>query len=160
MKHSIRPYHPDDIDSILKLFWETVHAINRKHYSPAQLNAWAPQALNREKWASGLEANFTFVCHQEGTITGFADIDNTGYFDHLFVHKDFQRQGIATMLANAIESDAVANSFSRVTVAAWLTAKPFFKKRGYIVLKEQQIERNGEVLTNFLMELAIQIPDS
>lgn len=160
MKHHIRPYHPNDIDTILKLFRETVHAVNLKDYSVAQLNAWAPAALNREKWASGLEANFTVVCHYNGIITGFADIDNKGYFDHLFVHKDFQGQGIATMLADTIEGHARDNRFSKIKVDASITAKPFFEKRGYTVLKEQQVERSGEILTNFLMELATQIPGS
>lgn len=160
MEHHIRPYHPDYIDTILKLFRETVHTINLKDYSPGQLNAWAPAVLNREKWASGLEANFTVVCHNGDMITGFADIDSTGYFDHLFVHKDFQRQGIATKLADAIESHAHEAGLTRISVAASITAKPFFEKRSYIVLKEQQVERRGEVLTNFLMELAIQTPGS
>ena len=35
---------------------------------------------------------------------------------------------------------------------ASITAKPFFEKRGYKVVKEQKIERQGIFLTNFLMK--------
>ena len=33
-----------------------------------------------------------------------------------------------------------------------ITARPFFEKRGYRVVKEQQVERRGIRLTNFVME--------
>ena len=31
-------------------------------------------------------------------------------------------------------------------------AKPFFEHRGYVAVKEQQVERRGVLLTNFVME--------
>lgn len=33
-----------------------------------------------------------------------------------------------------------------------ITAKPFFEKRGYIVIKEQTVERFGVELRNYVME--------
>ena len=39
-----------------------------------------------------------------------------------------------------------------VTTHASITARPFFEKRGYRVVKEQQVERHGVLLTNFVME--------
>ena len=40
----------------------------------------------------------------------------------------------------------------RVTVHASETARPFFERRGYRVLRPQQVERRGQVLTNYVME--------
>ena len=40
----------------------------------------------------------------------------------------------------------------RIQVHASLTARPFFEGRGYHVVREQQVERRGVLLTNFLME--------
>ena len=37
-------------------------------------------------------------------------------------------------------------------VAASITARPFFEKRGYRVIREQQVERKGILLTNYVME--------
>ena len=42
----------------------------------------------------------------------------------------------------------------RVYTHVSITARPFFEKRGYCVRKEQQVERCGELLTNFVMETA------
>ena len=38
-----------------------------------------------------------------------------------------------------------------VTTHASITARPFFEKRGYHVVKEQQVERRGVVLINYVM---------
>ena len=39
-----------------------------------------------------------------------------------------------------------------ISTHASITAKPFFEKRGYRVIREQQVERQGVALTNFVME--------
>ena len=39
----------------------------------------------------------------------------------------------------------------RVTTHASITARPFFEQRGYRVVKEQQVERRGQMLTNYVM---------
>ena len=38
------------------------------------------------------------------------------------------------------------------TTHASITARPFFEARGYRVVRPQQVERRGQVLTNFVME--------
>jgi len=40
----------------------------------------------------------------------------------------------------------------KITAHASITAKPFFEKRGYKVVKKQEAERNGILLTNYVME--------
>ena len=76
-------------------------------------------------------------------------MDESGYLDRLYVHKDQQRQGIATAICDALESVSVVNIF---TTHASITARPFFEKRGYAVIKEQQVERRGVKLTNYIMK--------
>lgn len=81
-------------------------------------------------------------------IVGFGDIDKTGYLDRLYVHKDYQRKKIATYLCNQLEGYAQ----NRITVQASITAKPFFEKRGYQVIKKQEVYRDGVALINYVME--------
>lgn len=40
---TLREYLPEDIEQILKLFYNTVHMVNAADYSPAQLDAWRPK---------------------------------------------------------------------------------------------------------------------
>ena len=65
----------------------------------------------------------------------------------LYVHSDYQGKGIATAICNQLESAVQENIVTHASV----TARPFFEKRGYKVIKEQQVERQKIFLTNFVM---------
>ena len=95
-----------------------------------------------------MTAHFTLVAEENGVITGFGDMDSSGYLDRLYVHRDFQGKGIASVLCDRLE----ASVSCLITTHASITARPFFEKRGYRLIKEQQVERQGILLTNFVME--------
>lgn len=88
------------------------------------------------------------VCAEGELILGFGDIDKTGYLDRLYVHKDYQRQGIASAICDELER---AVEVPVITTHASITAKGFFEKRGYTAVREQQVVRSGISLTNFVM---------
>ena len=134
----IREYISSDCRQLAELFYQTVHSVNAKDYTKEQLNAWATGNVDLEEW------NISFLKHY--IIVGFGDIDNTGYLDRLYIHRDFQRQGIASALCDRME-----NGFNKITTHASITAKPFFISRGYKVIKEQQVIRNDVFLTNYVM---------
>ena len=71
------------------------------------------------------------------------------YLDRLYVSKDHQRLGIATAICDALEQQITAPSYQ---THASITAKPFFTHRGYCLIREQQVERQGIYLTNYVME--------
>ncbi len=93
--------------------------------------------------------HFTVVAVDDDVIVGFGDIDKTGYLDRLFVHKNYQKRGIAKAICDELEKKVNTERF--ITHAS-ITARPFFEKRGYRVLKEQQVEREGVILLNYVME--------
>ena len=39
----IRRYSPNDISEITELFYNTIHTINLRDYSSAEVDAWAPK---------------------------------------------------------------------------------------------------------------------
>ena len=144
----IRKYQSSDCKSLADLFYHTVHTINAKDYTKEQLKVWATGEVDLEKWNQSLQEHFSVVAVENKNILGFGDIDKTGYLDRLYVHKDYQGKGIATAICNQLEQ-AVRGS---IITHASITARPFFEKRGYQVIKEQQVERQGILLTNFVME--------
>lgn len=146
----IRPYQPADCPALAELFYNTVHTINARDYTPAQLNVWATGTVDLEAWNQSFLAHYTVVAVKDDQIIGFGDIDKTGYLDRLYVHKDHQHQGVATAICSQLEQ-SVPNVSKRTTHAS-ITAKPFFLSRGYQVVKEQQVIRGGIALTNFIME--------
>lgn len=148
----LRPYTPEDCEAISRLFYETVHTVNAKDYSRQQLDVWATGSVDLAAWNESFLAHTTFVAVDRETITGFGDIDSSGYLDRLYVHKDYQGIGIATALCEKLEASVES---AAVTTHASITARPFFEDRGYVVKKEQQVERQGILLTNYVMEKQI-----
>ena len=144
----IRRYQESDCREVTELFYNTVHIVNAKDYTKEQLDVWATGQAELERWNQSLQAHYSIVAVEDGVILGFGDIDKTGYLDRLFVHAEHQGKGIATAICDQLEQ-AVPG---KITTHASITAKPFFEKRGYKVIKKQEVERQGIFLTNFVME--------
>ena len=145
---TLRDYTKTDCAELAELFYDTVHTLNAKDYTQEQLDAWATGEINLEEWDESFQAHLTVVAEMDGKIVGFGDMDKTGYLDRLYVHKDYQRRGVATAICDALEQNTKAAEF---TTHASITARPFFEKRGYTFVREQQVERRGKLLTNFVM---------
>ncbi len=131
----IREYIQSDCIELTKLFYNTVHTVNAKDYTKEQLNVWATGKVDLEKWNQSLLEHYTLIAVESNRIVGFGDIDKTGYLDRLYIHKDYQRKGITH---------------------ASITAKGFFEKRRYSVIKQQQVKREGIILINYVMEKNIK----
>lgn len=145
----LRPYRSADCPALAALFYGTVHAVNARDYTKEQLAVWATGAVDLSAWDASFLAHTTLVCEDAGAIIGFADMDADGYLDRLYVHKDHQGRGVATRLCDALEAAVPAPAY--VTHAS-ITARPFFEKRGYAVVRAQRVERQGVLLTNYVME--------
>lgn len=151
----IREYQSSDCKELTKLFYNTVHTVNAKDYTEEQLDAWATGQVDLNKWDQSLREHYSIVAVENEMLVGFGDIDESGYLDHLFVHADYQGKGIGTMICNRLEQAVSGNIITHASI----TARPFFEKRGYRVVKEQQVERQGVFLTNFEMVLATEDRD-
>ena len=149
---NIRNYRSEDCKMILKLFYDTVHSVNSKDYNELQIEAWAPKDLDLAKWDSRLSNTYSVVVEKDNVIVGVGNINNTGYFDLLYTHKDFQGIGVATLIADKIEDYVYCNGIQMIRTDASITAKPFFEKRSYIVQKAQTVETRGQLFINFKMQ--------
>lgn len=145
----IREYRTEDCPQLARLFYDTVHSINLKDYTKEQVDAWADGRIDIDEWNTSFLEHYTLVAVYGCVIAGFGDIDGTGYLDRLYVHKDYQGMGVATMLCDLLESRFCGR---RIITHASITAKPFFINRGYSVLSRQQVERNGVCMVNYAME--------
>lgn len=142
----IRKYKDGDLETVSRLFYETVHSVNAKDYTLKQLCAWANNADSLKSRSDDLLKQYTLIAETGGVTVGVGSIDKSGYLDLLFVHRDYQNKGVATALCNELEK-----GFTVITTCASVTAKPFFESRGYCVVKEREAERAGVKLKNYEM---------
>ena len=157
----IRAALQSDAVELKKLFQNTVLAINRRDYSQAEVEDWASCGDDLSNIEDMIKIHYFIVAiNQQSEIVGFSSITPQGYLHSMFVHKDFQGEGIATMLLNEIEQYAITNGIMRITSEVSLTARPFFEKKGYIVEEEQKRKANQLSLTNFWMAKQTICPKS
>lgn len=148
----LRMYQPDDLQPISRIFYETVQQINSNDYDQEQINAWAGCWKDFPHKNNAFLSLHTIVAIEKSSIIGYGNISDTGYLDHLFIHKDFQRQGVATAICVRLEQYAHKKGNTEITVHASITAKPFFQQRGYQIIYAQQVEVHGVILTNYVMK--------
>lgn len=152
----IRAAQQSDTAELRDLFRNTVLMINSRDYSQAEVEDWASCGDDLSKIEDMIKTHYFIVAvNQRSQIVGFSSITPQGYLHSMFVHKDFQGKGIATMLLEEIERYAITAGIMRITSEVSLTARPFFEKRGYIVEEEQKRKANQLSLTNFWMAKGI-----
>lgn len=144
----IRRYKEADCEELAKLFYDTVHTVNAKDYTEKQLDAWATGKVDLNEWNNSFLEHISFVAVHNDVIVGFGDIDNKGYLDRLYVHSKYQGVGIGSSICDLLEKYAD----EKIVTHSSITAKTFFEKRGYKVVKKQQINRQGIILVNYVME--------
>lgn len=154
-KISVRKYNAGDCAALAELFYETVRSVNAKDYSQKQLCAWAPEETDLKQWDKSFRGSFTAVAEYGGVTAGFGNIDESGYLDMLYVHKDYQGLGIASAICDTIEKYPKHPYADKIYTYASITAKPFFESRGYHVVRENAAEKCGIYLTNYLMEKTV-----
>ena len=133
----------DDADQISKLFYDTITHVNKADYTPAQIEAWRTGSQNTEAWRNKIKEQYFFVAELESEIVGFSSITPEGYLDYMFVHKDHQREGIGTQLLQALEQIAADLNISEIWAKVSITARPFFKSKGFVISKTYTTEIRG-----------------
>ncbi|SEF48941.1 GNAT family N-acetyltransferase [Vibrio hangzhouensis] len=149
---TIRNYERKDAHVTWELKFQTIRNINIRDYSSEQVTAWAPANFDMDVWLKRVDNMKPFIAELNGQVVGFADLQQDGYIDHFFCHADYQGIGVGRALMEHIFSIGRLNGVSRYYSAVSLTARPFYERYGFRVVKEQQMEVNGLLLTNFVME--------
>lgn len=152
MKLVIRNGVLDELREIQQLFSETITIICENDYNQNQLEAWKSSVENTEGWKNMIQNHYFIVAEFENKIVGFASLDKGNYIDTLFVHKDFQRMGIAQRLYIELESEAKRLYTFTLTSNVSKTAKAFFESNGFSVLTEQVIIRKNVEIVNYKMQ--------
>lgn len=139
------------MEELQKLFVDTITTVCRKDYDKQQIDAWASSVDDKQRWDEIMSKQLVLVAQLADKTVGFATLDNENYIDLLYVHKDYQRQGIAQQLLNNIEAEARRLKQTTIISNVSKTAKPFFESKGFKVLEEQTVIRKGVHLTNYKM---------
>jgi putative acetyltransferase len=139
------------------IFVASIQELTGDDYSEAQQDAWMA-AAETEEFGKHLASDLTLIATLDGSPVGFASLRGTDHIRMLYVHPAVGRQGIATLLVDALEKLAGGRGAAALTVDASDTAQNFFAKRGYTAQQRNSVTMNDEWLANTTMKKTLGAP--
>lgn len=147
----IRTYRPDDAAPTLELLERAITTTGRARYTQAQVEAWIGPPRGLAEWNDERMAVQTVVAEEDESVAGFADLDEHGYVNRLFIDPRFGRRGVARALLEAVRSSARTRGLTALTTHASLIARPVFERAGFRVVHEETVRRGDVELVRFSM---------
>lgn len=151
MEIIIRTATFDDLKEIQHLFKETILNTCKNDYSLNERKVWSEAIKKTDKWKQSLKEEYFIVAILKNKIVGFSSLKNNHYLNLMYVHKNYTRKGIATLLYQKIKEKSIALGFKNLQTDASITARPFFEKIGFKILHENKNIIRDEVLINYKM---------
>lgn len=142
---ALRPMLPSDGPLLAALFRLSIEELAEEDYSDGQREAWAAVADDEKAFAKRLAGQLTLVATAAGEPAGFASLAGPR-IDMLYVAPDHARQGVATLLVDALIKLAGARKVEALTVDASDTARDFFQKRGFVAQSRNTVPLGDEWL--------------
>ena len=131
--YKIRTLDEKDIPQMKDLFRTTVLNVNSKDYTEEEVMDWVSCGDNEVRWKELLAVNqYVGAFNECNVLVGFSSM-------------------IATQLLSEVERIAVQYGVEYITCEVSLTARTFFEKKGYEIIKIQKYKANKLELTNFVM---------
>ncbi|MEM9858019.1 MAG: GNAT family N-acetyltransferase [Bacteroidota bacterium] len=137
-----------DLEAILTLYVRSIQETCKNDYSPEQISAWMGSIEDRGKWLDRIREQYFILVEVDDRLAVFASLENKSHIDLLYVDPQFQLKGMAKYLLNELlRSTAEA----KITTHASITARPFFEKNGFDVVKENRFKLRGIGISNYVM---------
>ena len=150
--YALRPFLAADTPVLAAIFAASIEELTGDDYSEAQQQAWAAAADDEEEFGKRLAGELTLIATSQNSPVGFASLRGADHIGMLYVHPGAARQGVASMLIDALEKIAGGRGAKTLTVDASDTAQEFFAKRGYVAKQRNTVTMNGEWIANTTMQ--------
>ena len=160
MQPFIRKYQPGDEQAIGQIYYDAVHQLTCKDYTEVQRNAWAtPIEYGPEwnaKWRKRCDRKRPWVAVIDEKVTGFIELDPDGHIDCTYVSPEYAGKGHMSAIMEQIFVEAHQTNLLRLYAEVSITARPFFEKHGFRVIRDNPHEVRGVPILNYIMECWLQ----
>jgi putative acetyltransferase len=150
----IRSFRSADAPALARIFHAAVHQIGGLHYSPEQLDAWAPAVPDPERFLErAADGRILLVAADDcDRPLAYGDLEADGHIDHLYCRPDVAGTGVASTLYDRLEAAARDRGIGRLHVEASEPARRFFLRKNFILLHPREVTLNSVAIHNFAME--------
>ena len=152
----IRPYTAQDRAAAELVFYRAVREGTAAHYPDAERAAWAPTPNPDHSRPDKLLSQWCYVAEEDGQMTGFFSMDQTGYLDMAFVIPEVMGNGTAAALYYTVMARAKQAGVKHFTVRAAVQSQRFLSRRGWVLDRMAEFTENGFTYTTALMSLDLK----
>jgi putative acetyltransferase len=148
----IRTATPVDLALLAALYQTTVRIHGPQHYTAAQTAAWAPVDSDSPYFRDFILGVTTYLAENDTGILGFAGLGDDGHVASVYVRHDCLRQGIGSVLMQAVLIHAQTKQIPRLYAEASEFSLGLFQKFGFRQYATEVVDRNGVQFTRHLLE--------
>lgn len=154
---TIRLFEAQDAPLLAELFYRAIHTIAARHYSEAQVSAWAPAVPAAERFLQrGTDGRRLFVAvDDKNRPLAYGDLEPDGHIDHLFCSPEQAGTGLTASLFQALEEEAKVLGIKRLYTEASEPAMRFFTKRGFAICERNDFMMGDVAMHNYRMEKSL-----
>ncbi len=149
---SVRPYQSSDAATLSALYEASVRSLGARHYSAAQIDAWASLTPTPESLDGRMQDGRARLVALTDDIAGFIDVEPDGHIDLLYVAPAAAGLGVARTLLETAEALAPLSGANRLYAEASETARPVFERLGFSVTARRDFEVAGVAIHNWAVE--------
>lgn len=151
--YTLRSYEASDAEKLASLYRRSVLHYGPAAYSPAQVRAWAA-TVSTDKIAerSGDGRLVVVAVDAANNILGWGDLEADGHIDFLYSAPEAEGRRVGSAVYEVLEQHARARAMPKLYVEASALAQPLFAKRGFELLRRNDLSLGGVAIHNFSME--------
>ncbi|CAM4002347.1 GNAT family N-acetyltransferase [Shewanella aquimarina] len=158
----IIPYRKGYSKAVGEVYHLAVRAIDETHYSAEQKLAWSQAPRSGYHWhkrltrsQAWLAVDTACMAGEDPRCVGFINVEtqyaSRGYIDSLYVHPEYQGQGIARQLLQQLESWAASQGMDELRVDASSLSRPLFVAEGFALRHKRYQEKAGQVFMAYYL---------
>ncbi len=140
-----------DLPELKRLFAETILETCKNEYTQGERIVWSNAIYKTEKWKIAVLEEYFIVAEYDEQIVGFSSLKGKDYLNLMYIHKEFTRHGIASLLYKKIKAKSLEFGAKQLTSDVSKTARPFFEKMGFKVIQENKNIIEDQVVINYKM---------
>lgn len=148
---ALRLANLNDLEELQTLFTETINRVCKHDYSAEEIKQWTSSTNDENRWKGFISNQYFLIAEYENKIIGFCSLKDENHLDLLYIHKDYQKMGIASLLYHEIKKESKRLGHKTLTADVSITAKSFFETKDFKIVREKKNLINGLEVINYQM---------
>jgi putative acetyltransferase len=131
----IRLAQDKDCAEMARLHRATIRHINSQNYPEDIIEIWSGRT-NAKRFRDNARKCKRWVAVEKNKIIGFVDHGDDDELWGLYIHKNYVGKGVGSRLLKTAEDSLKKQGVEIIKIKSTITAKKFYEKHGYKVLKK------------------------